>query len=127
MPPRKRPTFARRHTVNIDVHIAGLSLDAWERYWGGEAEGRAAGAALGAGWETGRSPLRTNVSTWPGRFWAYTPDVPSALRPLANLYSRDEPALWVRAFRWFLGDGRAHLRPNEETAIRERLADLERE
>src|SRR5437879_1850434 len=65
MPPRKRPTFAKRHRVTLELRCVLANMEArrlmpvddpelsaaavrelWEEYWGGAAEGGAAFEAL---------------------------------------------------------------------------------
>ncbi len=124
--PRRKRADKRRHEVNPAVRIAALSRHGWERYWGGAAEGREAWDALGAGWASGHGLLRTNLTTWPGPFWAYTSDIPLAFRALADEVG-PASALRVRAMRWLLGEGRAHLRPSEGPMLEDWLATLERD
>jgi hypothetical protein len=135
MPRKKREAKRRRYVFDSSVRAAGLNLDAWRRYWGGDTEARAAWQALRDRW-----PSRPGRR--PPMFWAYE-DVPEELRhepprpdPRVVLEGLPDTHPRMRAFEaatrkvrlferkrlgWLLTDGRSHLAPGEAEGIVERL------
>lgn len=117
---KRRRRGKRAHEVTSTALTQSLSRVAWENYWGGAEEGRAAWFAL-------KPQLpKINLGRRRAPFWAYE-DVPEDLRGDGSVEAQLDRALELRRCRWLLGDGAAHLQPGEAASVTRHIPRLEQE
>ena len=107
----------RQYAVTLKVIAVDGNIGAWQRHWGGEAEGRLA-------WEALRDRLvaRINPGHRPAPFWIYELGIPDELREIERPDPRQprerrkkDPQ--IDRLEWLIGPGDAHLRVGERAEI----------